>query len=120
MPRVLTAASRVDCGHGGAVAVTGEPKLRVGGSPVLLRAGIQGKAVGATCALTDTADASGTPTTLKCRAVTSVSAGEAIKLKAGGAPVMLDTLAGGTDGMATKGVLETKLTGAGQTKLRAS
>jgi hypothetical protein len=117
---VLTTSSTVDCGHGGAVSVSGESKLKVAGSPVLLKAGIDSKPVAATCLLQDTSDSSG-PLTIKCKTVTSVTAGEATKLKVSGSPVMLDTLAGGTDGMATKGTLATALRAtAGQTKMKAS
>jgi hypothetical protein len=116
MARVLTTASAVDCGHGGAVSTSGAPKLRVAGAPVLLEAGIQAKSVAASCTLVDDSNSG----TLKCRLVTSVSGGRATKLRVGGAPVMLDTLAGGTDGKASgTPALLLKAT-AGQTKLEAS
>lgn len=121
MAGVLTAASTVECGHSGAVSTSGESKLKVSGSGVLLKSGINSKSVSSACSLTDTTDSSGSPATLKCKTVTSVTAGEATKLKVSGSPVMLDSLAGGTDGMATKGTLATALKGtAGQSKLKAS
>jgi len=117
---VLTTASNVDCGHGGRVSTTGQAKLKAAGAPVLLKAGIQGQDVAATCVLKDTTDASG-PLTLQCKTVTSVTAGQAMKLKVGGVAVMLNTLAGGTDGMQTKGKPETALKASGvQTKLKAT
>lgn len=105
------------CGHSpGKVTTTGSPKLQVSSQPVLLKLGIMGKPVGG-CATVPAADASG-PTAKPCTSVTSVSAGEATKLTIGGMPVMLDTLAGQTDGMVGKvtPVLALSAT-AGQTKL---
>jgi hypothetical protein len=114
--RVLTTASSVDCGHGGTVSTTGEPKLRVAGAPVLLAAGINGKSVAPSCTLVDNAETS----TLKCRLVTSVTGGAATKLRVSGAPVMLDTLAGGTDGKASGTPAQLLRATAGQTKMEAS
>ena len=101
MPKVLTKGSNVTCGHSpGKVTTIGEPKFKVSGQPVLLKTGIMGKPVSG-CGTPPAADASG-PTAKPCLTVTSVAAGEAIKLTAGGLPVMLDTLAGQTDGMVGK------------------
>ena len=108
MAYVLTTGSTVHCGHGGAVSTEGAPKLKVAGKPVLRKAGIDGKSVAASCALQDVSDTSG-PVTIKCTTVMSVTDGEAKKLKVGGAAVMLDTLAGGTNGMKTKPTLETRV-----------
>lgn len=116
MAHVLTTASTVDCGHGGAVATTGEPKLRVAGAPVLLAAGINSKPVAPSCTVVDNPDTS----TLKCRMVTSVTGGMAVKLRVAGAPAMLDTLAGGTDGKVGGTPAQVLRATAGRTKLEAS
>lgn len=117
MAGVLTAGSNVTCGHSpGKVTTTGSPKLKVSSQPVLLKLGIMGKPV-AGCSTVAAADVSG-PTAKPCTSVVSVSSGEATKLKIGGMPVMLDTLAGDTDGMVGKLTPVSALSAtAGQTKL---
>ena len=118
MAYVLTTGSSVECGHSGKVATSGAAKLKVNGDRVLQKSGVGGKSVSG-CSLKDTSDNSG-PLTTMCRNVTTVTAGEATKLKVSGAPVVLDTLAGGTDGMATKGPPAAELRGqAGHSKLKA-
>ena len=108
------------CGHSpGKVTTTGSPKMQVSGQPVLLKLGIMGKTVGG-CSTPPAADVSG-PTAKPCLTVTTVSAGEATKLTIGGQPVMLDTLAGQTDGMVGKVTPQQLLSATAiQTKLTTS
>jgi hypothetical protein len=111
MPAVLTTTSTVGCGHDpGRVATASAAKLRVAGAAVLRVDSIAGKAV------------SGCPTpssnsTKPCTAAVGVTGGIATKLTAAGAPVVLATITGTTDGVATPpGLL--KASGV-QTKLTA-
>lgn len=118
MPGVLTTGSSVICGHGGTVSTTGVSKLKVSGNPVLQKTGIMGQSV-SSCGTPPASDPSG-PTAIPCSTVISVDTGEATKLKVAGAPVMLETLAGKTDGMVGKTTPQTLLSAtAGQTKLTA-
>ncbi len=118
MSGVLTTSSNCTCGHSGTVSTSSSTKLRVSDSPVLLQAGIAGQSVG-NCSTTPAADSSGT-IGLKCTSVTSVTAGAATKLQCGSQPVMLDALAGATNGIANR-LPQTSLSAtAGQTKLTAS
>jgi hypothetical protein len=115
MPNILTEASTVMCGHGGTVATAGFSKLQVNGSAVLLKTGIAGKSVSSTCGTPNDSNSG----SKQCTSVAEVSSGEASKLKAGGQPVMLETLAGSTDGTVT-GMPQKLLSGqAQQTKLSA-
>ncbi|MCG5072059.1 hypothetical protein [Paraburkholderia tagetis] len=119
MPGVLTTASNVTCGHAGNVSTSSATKLQVNGAAVLLQSGIASQSV-AGCSTPPASDSSG-PTAKPCTTVASVTGGPAAKLQAGGQPVMLDTLAGTTDGMVGKVTPQTLLAGiAGQTKLTAS
>jgi hypothetical protein len=101
MAGVLTTASNVTCGHSGSVNTSSSAKLTVGGKSVLLKSSIEGKTVGS-CSTQPSTDPSGAPQDVKCLTVSGVTAGEATKLTAGGSPVVLDTLAGSTDGMVAK------------------
>jgi|ERR1043165_6829455 hypothetical protein len=120
MPGVLTTGSNVTCGHSpGKVTTTGSPKLTVSGQPALLKTGIMGKPVGG-CSTPPASDASG-PTAIPCTSVIAVTAGDATKLTIGGMPVMLDTLAGQTNGMVGKVTPQQLLSAtAVQTKLTTS
>ena len=120
MPGVLTTGSNVTCGHSpGKVTTTGSSKLTVSGQPALPKTGIMGKPVSG-CSTVPAADASG-PTAKPCLSVLAVSAGDATKLTIGGLPVMLDTLAGTTDGMVGKVTPQTSLSATAiQTKLTTS
>lgn len=107
MPNVLTMASEVLCGskspgdpttepptsptHGGTVATISSAKLKVNGMFVILKESIVNMTV-AGCSNP------ATPATNPCITVTSVTAGEATKLKVGGKAVILDTLHGVTNG----------------------
>jgi hypothetical protein len=98
MASVLTLASDVGCAHSpGKVATSSSAKLQVGGSAVLLKDGIDGKGISG-CGTVPSKDSNGVDVNLQCTKVDSVSSGEASKLNADGKPVMLDTLAGNTDG----------------------
>lgn len=109
MGAVLTLSSTVQCGHAGTVGVSGSALLTVGSSAVLTPDGVATKAV-AGCT---TAPSSPTK---PCTTVLSVlPSSQAIKLTAGGMPVLLDSLAGATDGMPPG----TLMAVAGQTKLSA-
>jgi hypothetical protein len=100
MAGVLTKESNVTCGHSGTVSVQGADKLTVNGKKVLRKTDISGQSVGS-CTTVAKSDSSG-PTDKPCATVSSVDAGEATKLTVGGSKVMLDTLAGQTDGMVGK------------------
>jgi hypothetical protein len=114
MAGVLTTTSTVSCGHGGSVSTQGQRKLRAQGNPVLRQDGILSRSIPDCATVPDP-----NTTTVKCLTVTSVTAGLATKLKVGGAPVALDTLAGGTSGTVS-GTPQNLLSGiAGQTKLTA-
>src|SRR5689334_6568307 len=91
MSNVLTASSNVQCSHAGTISVTGVPKLTIQGMSALVEAGIAAKSV-ARCSTPASS------TTKPCTTVIAVAAGRAIKLKVAGQPVILDTLAGATDG----------------------
>ncbi len=94
MPAVLTTQSNVTCGHSpGRVSTSSPLKLRVGTAAVLVKAGVQGKSVGLCSTVTDPNSGA-----KQCTSVTSVTAGEANKLTAGGQKVVTAALAGGTDG----------------------
>lgn len=92
MGNVLTTASTVTCQHTpsplpappvpGMVAVSSEAKLKVEGKPVLVETSVVKSVSG--CPNT----AVGAP----CTQVTAVQTGRAQKLRAGGVPVLLDTL----------------------------
>lgn len=115
MAGVLTEDSRITCATGGTVSATGEAKLRVAGKPVLLLAGVAGKSVGSCTTVTD-------PNTglKQCTAVSAVTGGQATKLTVGGTPVLLDTLAGNTDGIhPTAPTLATLSAQANQTTMTA-
>jgi hypothetical protein len=92
MPSVLTTLSNVTCGHPpGLAQVQSQAKLAVGGGPVLLEAGIRSQRI----------TACGTPlstNSIPCQLVSSVTAGLSTKLRAGGQPVVLQTLKGTTNG----------------------
>ncbi|NLP64959.1 hypothetical protein [Paraburkholderia sacchari] len=119
MSGVLTTASNVTCGHAGNVSTSSSTKLQVNGAAVLLQSGIAGQSI-AGCSTPPASDASG-PTAKPCTTVASVTGGPAGKLQADSQPVMLDTLAGTTDGMVAKTTPQQLLAGiAGQTKLTAS
>ena len=114
MAEVLTTGSTVDCGHTGTVSTSGASKLKVAGNAVLLEDGVSGKSVSA-CVTQNV-----TNTGMKqCTTVTSVTMGKATKLKVGGAPVLLSSLKGATDGTVGGSPQMLLKATAGQTKLKA-
>lgn len=124
MQNVLNTDSSVLCGratdvptaHEGNVQVQSTAKLKVDGAPVLLKDGIDKMPV-VGCKTVPLSDSSG-PLDVTCTTVKKVTAGEATKLNVGGKPVMLDTLAGDTDGKKNKVDQKFLAADAGQTKLR--
>jgi len=120
MPKVLTTkpVSTVTCGHGpGDVQCLSVAKLQVNGSPVLLETSVDGKPI-VNCATVPASDASG-PTAIPCTLVATVppspppaiTSGRATKLMVNSQPVILDTLAGKTNGMVAKVTPQTLLRG---------
>lgn len=95
MPNVLTTASIINCPHlPGKLAFTAVThKLKVLGSPVLLKTDILGAAVQGCINPT-----SSPPPSQTCLKVNGVLAGESSKLTVGKVPVMLNTLVGLTNG----------------------
>jgi hypothetical protein len=109
MAGVLTTASDVKCANSGKAQTSGQSKLKVSGSPVLVLTGIVGKTIGG-CTIVDS-----TPNgTVQCKSVVSAS-GTASKLKVSGAPVALDTLTG-----LSQGTPPALTASANQQKLKAS
>jgi hypothetical protein len=106
MAKVLTSGSQVVCGHGGSIKLVTSSKLKISGNPVVT---LVGPAV----------SGCGTPVTAagnKPCATASPVGGQAVKLKAGGSPVMLDTVSGVTDGVPPGAITAT----AAQSKLTAT
>jgi hypothetical protein len=114
MSYVLTVSSTVACPHSpGQVSLSSDTKLTVGGKKVLVLASVNGASVSGCTQVTNTSNG-----TQQCSTVTTAS-GTASKLQAGGAPVVLDTLTGATDGFPpTPSTLS--VSAAGQSKLTAS
>lgn len=108
MAGVLTSASNVQCGHQGTVSTSSTTRLKVQGGAVLTESGVMGMPVAGCTTAPSTS-------TKPCLSVTGIITGRALKLRAGGQPVLLDTLAGSTDGV-PPGTLPAS---AGQTKLKA-
>jgi hypothetical protein len=109
-------ASQVVCGHGGTVAVQSTTKLGIASHPVLLASSIDSRSISG-CQTLPASDATG-PTAIACSAVSAITAGSATKLTVGGQPVILETLAGDTNGMVNKVTPQTLLAGtADQNKL---
>lgn len=116
MSAVLTVQSQVSCPHQGQVMVPipSQARLRVGGLAVL------------------PADVSFNPiqgcrtqpdpqtSTVPCLAVANLTGGQATKLRVGGRPVLLATLAGSTTGRTVNDIPAPALSAdAGQTRLTA-
>ena len=95
MPAVVTATSMVTCAHEGKVAVTGVPKLTVGGSPVVVAAGVVGQPI-AGCSIVPP-PATNAPCTLVLGPLINPPS-LATKLFVSGNPVVLATLQGTTNG----------------------
>jgi hypothetical protein len=99
MAAVLTTSSNITCSHSGGITPDGASKLKINGSPVVLKAGVAGKSVGPPPCSVVTDPNTGTK---QCLTVAAVSGGEASKLKVNGQPVLLETLSGTTDGTGPK------------------
>jgi hypothetical protein len=99
---VLTEESTVTCGHQGSVTPTGISRLKVNGNPVLVGASLADTPVSASCNLTPSSDSGGI-IAQKCTSVTGVTSEKAGKLKvrtpAGIGGVLMDPLAGTTNGI---------------------
>ena len=92
MPTVLTRASTIVCGHQGTVQLSpSQTKLKVDGDAVLVMGDMEGKQI-AGCTTPPS------PTSKPCMTVVSMLVGAAVKLKADGKPVLLETATGLTDG----------------------
>ena len=123
MPNVLTAAARVDCGHGGLIAPKNDPQVRltVSGSQVLTAAALINQPVVGTCGTPVTGPPPpGTPVSIKCLNCTGITSTTSTKLTVHGVPVLLDPLTGKTDGTVRNVNPQTALKATGvQTKLTA-
>jgi hypothetical protein len=92
MRKVLTTQSTVTCGHvAGSVQTASTAKLKIDGNPVLLQASVLGRTV-ASCGIPQVQG------NKLCTTVLSVTNAPPPKLTVGGAPVLLDTITGTTDG----------------------
>jgi hypothetical protein len=119
MPNVLTAAATVDCGHGGSVAKKSDPqiKLTVAGAAVLIEASLVNQPV--TGCLTVPTGPPG-PVSIQCLQCTGVTSAKSAKLTAHTTAVLLDPLAGQTNGEVSNVTPQTLLKATGvQTKLTA-
>jgi len=114
MGAVLTQGSTLACGHGATGSASGNSKLKVSGSAVLTSAGTSGWSfVPASCSQQVT---QATPNNNPCSQLSSQNGGKSQKLTVGGSPVILESIAGDTNG---KPLSDVKCT-AGQSKLTAS
>lgn len=111
MAKVLTINSLVTCAHKGRISLKSSTKLTVNRKPVLVKSAIDRQTI-MNCTTVLKVDPAG-PIDLPCNSVSAtplpappsmsgVTTGEARKLTVGGEPVMLDTLAGQTNGMVGK------------------
>lgn len=90
MATVLTEAATVRCVHTGTAQLApSQRQLSVGGDAVLVGTDLVGRTI-SDCKLTG-------PGTKRCTTTTSMLIGSAVRLAAGGRPVLLDTANGVTD-----------------------
>ena len=91
MGKALTMDSRVSCGHNpaGFVQAQSTAKLAVGGRPVLVQSSVT--TIGPGCVFQKQGD-------IPCATVVSITSGQSVKLLVSGAAVLLDSLAGSTNG----------------------
>lgn len=91
MGKVLTMDSRVSCGHNppGFVVPQSAAKLAVAGQPVLVQSSVT--AIGPGCVIQKQGD-------IPCATVVSITGGQSVKLRVSGGAVLLDSLAGSTNG----------------------
>jgi hypothetical protein len=92
MPKVLTTAATIKCSHQGTVQASsaGQSVLEIEGSPALVLGDLVGKPI-SSCTL------SPSTTTKPCTSTTSMIAGAATAMTAGGTAVLLDSAQGLTD-----------------------
>ena len=110
MANVLNTGATLICGHGGTVTlVPSGGKLKAGGADALTATMVVGAAI-VGCTQVG-------PGLTPCTAVVSITGGIAAKLKEAGNLVLLDTLAGTTNGVPSNNLLAA--TSPGQTKLKA-
>src|SRR2546427_6362184 len=118
MPKVLTTKSNVTCYHQGEVQVSSSAKLKVNKQSVLLESSIAGMSIQncTTQKVTDPKTNNTTYISFSCASVSaiprtsptppvgttssSITDGRSKKLKVGGFPVMLETVAGQSGGLA--------------------
>jgi hypothetical protein len=114
MPKVLTTESNVTCGHQGQVQISSSAKLKVNNKSVLLESSIAGMSI-QNCA-TQTTQAQGKFVSFSCASVSAtartsptpptgttsspITDGRSKKLMVRGMPVMLETVAGQSGGLA--------------------
>jgi hypothetical protein len=114
MGAVLTAGSTLACGHGATGSATGNSKLKVSGSTVLTSAGTSSWSfILANCTQKPT---QAQPNNIQCSKLLSQNGGKSQKLTVGGSPVILESIAGDTNGKPKSDVM----CKAGQSKLTAS
>jgi hypothetical protein len=113
MANVLTTGSTVTCLHDAAVTFGGQTKLRFGTAnrPVLVRSSVLDKDI-AMCGNSGTGIS-------PCKKVTDITSGLATKLRVGTDPVLLESLAGLTNGTVSGVIQPLKAASAGQAKLTA-
>ena len=93
MPKLLTSTAVVQCPHGGKVQITpSQTAVLAGGNPVLVLGDLDGKPI-AGCA--QPASSSTKP----CTQTLPMLVGASMVATAGGAPALLDTATGMTDGV---------------------
>jgi hypothetical protein len=116
MPQALTEQSSLVCAHHGTVKLAAtQTKLTVAGAKVLVTGDVKGKAISLCATVPDP-----NTTTSKCLVISSEEGGVASKLKVAGSGVLLETVAGKTNG-AVLGLPQTwSVQSAGQSKLKAS
>lgn len=112
-PAVLTTESSLTCAHGFKISATSTTRLRVGKKAVLL-AKVAGQSID--CTLPDDPNTG----TKHCTKVATVSVGESSKLKVGNVSVLLDALAGLSDGTPPPTGAPLLPVVANQTRLRAA
>jgi hypothetical protein len=113
MPAVLTAASSLQCVHGGTITVTaGQQLLTAAGNPVLVQADL------VTATITGCANTNAQLGQKPCLKITSLLVGASTTLSVSSQPVLLETARGLTDAIPPLPVLW-QVAAAGQTVLEA-
>ena len=117
MPKVITQQSTLKCAHGGTLTLSAsQSKLKLGGAAVLVAGDLDGKSI-SLCPTPTTPPPPG-PVNKPCTTVAGVIAGTSVRLKVGGKAVLLETVAGTTDGvLANVPAQPWSVTSANQSKL---